>query len=222
MDTTLEVTLPALGRVTLTRARLPDSFLTWQSHARINMFKIMMNDGGQSVKMAPVHLPVLASLDKGIFPINLATRGIGVLPKDEILAKITEQFQSAQVHEERSKFGESLTARAKVAQDFYSDSTQFNPYILGGLEIFEGKTAKNLQNNPVATLLYTGEAPKFPSFHLNGIIEFVKPGNSYYEFLLAARELFAFDPFHVTQHNYPYGYLFHVIEVKDKTPVTRK
>ena len=222
MDNTLEVTLPTLGKVTLTRAKLPDSFLTWQSHARLNMFKTMLEGGGQSVKMAPVHLPVLASLGTGIFPVNLATRGIGVLPKDEIIARITEQFQKAQVHVDRSKFGESLTERVKQAQEFYSDSDLFNPYILGGLEIFEGQTSKNLEKNPVVTLLYTGEAPKFPSYQLNGIIEFVKPGSSYYDFLLAARELFAFDHFHVTQHDYPYGYLFHVIEVRDKTPVTRK
>ncbi len=222
MDNTLDVTLPTLGRVTLTRARLPDVFLNWQSQARLNMFKMMMEGGGQSVKMAPVHLPVLASLGDGTFPINLATRGIGVLPKDDIITKITEQFQSAQVHVNRSKFGESLPARVKQAQEFYIDSSLFNPYILGGLEIFEGQTSKNLEKNPVATLLYTGEAPRFPSYQLNGIIEFVKSGNPYYDFLLAARELFAFDHFHITQHNYPYGYLFHVIEVKDKTPVTRK
>lgn len=222
MDESVEVTLPGLGRVTLPRVRLPEDFLTWQSQARLSMFKMMGEHGGKAIKMAPVHLPVLASLGEGTFPINLATRGIGVLPIDEKMSEFTIKFQKAQVNVDRSQFGESLLERVKQAERFYKNPNNFNPYILGGLEIFEGQTPKNLMKNPVASLLYTGEAPKFPSYQLNGIIEFVKPKNPYYEFLLAARELFAFDHFHVMQRSYPYGYLFHVVEVKNKTPVTRK
>jgi hypothetical protein len=186
------------------------------------MFKMMEDYGGKSVNMAPVHLPVLASMDGGMFPINLTTRGIGVLPKEERLAEFTATFQNAKVHVARSEYEKSLTDRVRVANELYKDPELFNPYILGGLEIFEGLTSKNLMKNPVASLLYTGEAPRFPSYQLNGIIEFIKPKNPYYEFLLAARELFAFDHFHVTQNNYPYGYLFHVTEIKNKTPFTRK
>jgi len=222
MDNTIEVTLPRHGRVTLTRARLPGTFLIWQSKARIGMFEMMEDYGGESVRMAPVHLPVLASLDEGVFPVNLTTRGIGVLPKEEYLTEFTEKFQNAKVLVDRSEYGKSLTERVSHAREFYKNPDLFNPYILGGLEIFEGQTSKNLTKNPIASLLYTGEAPKFPSYQLNGIIEFVKPKHPSYEFLLAARELFAFDHFHVTQHSYPYGYLFHVTEVKDKTPFTRK
>ncbi len=43
--------------------------------------------------------------------------------------------------------------------------------------------------------------------------------NPYYRFLLAARELFAYDAFHVMQHRYPHGYVFHVCEIIDKTPI---
>jgi hypothetical protein len=222
MDQSIEVTLPRHGRVTLTRARLPDTFLIWQSKARISMFEMMDSQGANSVRTAPVHLPVLASVGDGIFPINLTTRGIGVLPKEEYIAEFTERFQNAKVHVDRSEYWKSLAERVRHARDFYKNHESFDPYILGGLEIFEGQTPKNLMKNPVASLLYTGEAPDFSSYQLNGIIEFIKPENPSYEFLLAARELFAFDHFHVTQHSYPYGYLFHVIEVKEKTPFTRK
>ena len=221
MDESLEVTLPSQGRVTLRRSRLPDDFLAWQSQARLEMFKIMEERGGIAVGMAPVHLPVLASLGMGSFPINLATRGIGVLPQIDKISEFTEKFRKAQVHVDRSRFGESLGTRVNQAREFYRNPDLFNPYILGGLEIFEGKTPLNLKRNPAAALLYSGEAPKFPSYQLNGIIEFVEPKNQYFEFLLAARELFAFDHFHVTQHKYPYGYLFHVVEVKNKTPFPR-
>jgi hypothetical protein len=221
MENVLEVTLPEQGRVTLQRVKLPDDFLNWQSQARLDMFDAMQEQGGKPVRMAPVHLPVLASLGEGMFPINLATRGIGVLPRSENIAEYTKRFRDAQSKVDASRFSESLPIRAQMAREFYSRPDLFDPYLLGGLEIFEGETPKNLMRNPIASLIYTGEAPRFPSYQLNGIIEFIEPNNPYYGFLLAARELFAFDYFHVTQRSYPYGYLFHPIETKDKTPFPR-
>lgn len=222
MEESLEITLPGSGRVTFPRARMPADFLSWQSQARLGMFEIMERHGGESVHVAPVHLPVLASLGTEQFPINLTTRGIGVLPKDNVIAEFTHKFREARALADESSFGESLADRAQSAREFYSKPEFFNPFILGGLEIFEGKTPKNLMANPIASILYTGEAPKFPSYQLNGIIEFVEPKNQYYEFLLAARELFAFDDFHIKQKSYPYGYIFHVVEVRNKTPFSRK
>jgi hypothetical protein len=222
MDESFEVTLPGHGRVIFPQTRLPEDFLVWQSQARLAMFKMMEDRGGESVKMAPVHLPVLASLGEGMFPVNLVTRGIGVLPKKEKLSEFTEKFRNARVHTDSSRFHENLSERVNQVKEFYRNPDLFDPYILGGLEIFEGQTPKNLRKNPIVALLYTGEAPKFPSYQLNGIIEFIQPKTPYYEFLLAARELFAFDNFHVSQHSYPYGYLVHITEVKNKTPFSRK
>jgi hypothetical protein len=222
MDESLEIALPGHGRVTLSRVRLPDDFLVWQSQARLGMFKAMEEHGDTAVRTAPAHLPVLASMGDSVFPINLATRGIGVLPRKEELTEFTNKFKEARANVDRSRFHESLAKRVKIAREFYSRPEIFDPNILGGLEIFEGKTSKNLKKNPTASLLYTGEAPRFPSYQLNGVIEFVEKENPHFEFLLAARELFAFDHFHVTQKRYPYGYLFHVVEVKNKTPFPRK
>jgi len=222
MDKIIEMTPPVTGGVSFPRVRLPEDFLIWQSQARLNMFHLMEQRGAQAISMAPVHLPVLATLGKGDFPINLSTRGIGVLPKRGHLEEYTEQFRSALAKVEVSRFSESLRDRVSCAKEFYSSPELFDPYILGGLEIFEGQTSKNLMQTPLASLLYTGKAPKFPSYQLNGVISFVESGDPYYEFLLAARELFAFDSFHVKQKQYPYGYLFHVTEVRNKTPYPRK
>ena len=111
--------------------------------------------------------------------------------------------------------------RMKIVEEFYNNFESFGQYLLGGLEIFEGKTFLNLQKNPKASLLFTGEAPKFPSYQFNGIIEIINEKNPYFRFLLAARELFAHNPFHVKQTSYPFGYLFYAIEIKDKTPFPR-
>jgi hypothetical protein len=222
MDKTIEKTPPIYGGVSFDRVRLPEDFLLWQSQARFNMFQLMEQKGAQAISMAPVHLPVLASLGNGSFPINLSTRGIGVLPRQEYIEEFTEKFRSALSHVEMTQFSESLRDRVSCAKEFYSAPDLFDPHILGGLEIFEGQTSKNLMKNPKASLLYTGEAPKFPSYQLNGVISFVESGDPHYEFLLAARKLFAFDSFHIKQKQYPYGYIFHVTEIKNKTPFPRK
>ena len=75
---------------------------------------------------------------------------------------------------------------------------------------------------PFASLLYTGTAPRFLSFQFNGIMNIIQNKNQYYQFLLSARELFAFDSFHVLQGRYPFGYLFYVVNIKEKTPYSKK
>ncbi len=222
MEEVIEAILPDRGKVAFPRARLPDDFLSWQSAARLSMFGKIERDGTEGVRMAPAHLPVLASIGDGIFPVNLATRGIGLLPNREYLEEFIREFRRFRNQADDSDFAASIHERVECARRFYSKTEHFNPYILGGLEIFEGQTPKNLRKNPIATLLYTGEAPRYSSYQMNGIVTFVEKGDPHYEYLLAARELFAFDSFHITQHRYPYGYLFHVIEVKNKTPFPRK
>jgi hypothetical protein len=201
---------------------LPEIFLKWQSKARIDILNILKEKSAKEIKTQPAHLPVLATLGEEPFCINLATRGMGLLPKKEKLEKFTNSFRET-INKYKSKPGnESLSERMKVAIQFYGDLENFNVKLLGGLEIFEGQTYKNLQKYPLASLLFTGEAPEFLSFQLNGILEFIQKGNQYYEFLIAARELFAFDSFHIPQIKYQYGYLFYTVEIKQKTPFTRK
>ncbi len=221
MDEVVKATIPLLGEVAFPRVRLPDDFLFWQSQSRLDMFDKMEQYGAKGVRMAPAPLPVLASMGTGQFPVNLASRGIGLLPKEEYLEEFTTEFIEVRKQANELDFSATLKERVACARRFYSRPETHDPYILGGLEIFEGQTPKNLMENPIASLLYSGESPKFNSYQLNGIVNFVKEGDPHYEFLLAARELFAFDSFHVTQHRYPYGYLFHVAEIKNKTPFPR-
>jgi hypothetical protein len=218
----IQVTLPDRDSFTLPRVALPETFLQWQSEARVRMFGLLKERGAEVMRSQPAHLPVLATIGEGSFPINLATRGIGPLPKPEHLQYFTRHFENTRARVGDQPWPETLSLRVEAARAFYSDPYNFDPRVLGGLEIFEGQTARNLQSYPLASLLYTGEAPRFPSYQFNGVVTFVVPEDPYYRFLRAARELFAFDPFHVTQIRYPYGYLFHVVGVRDKTPYPRR
>jgi len=220
-DNSIDIQLPD-KKLTLNRISLPENFLQWQSAARLKLFDILKEHGTETVKMQPAHLPVVATLGDGPFSINLASRGIGPLPKNEILEKFTKLFNKTRSEIGNHGWQETLSHRMKAAKQFYKDPKNFDTSMLGGLEIFEGKTAHNLAHYPLASILYTGEAPSFHSYQLNGVVTFINEKDPYYRFLLAARELFAFDTFHVRQVRYPYGYLFHIVELVDKTPYPRK
>lgn len=221
-DDGIQVTLPDGDSFAFPRVSLPEPFLRWQSEARLGMFDVLREQGAEGIRMQPAHLPVLATVGERPFPVNLASRGVGLLPKAERLEEFISLFEEARARAEGRPWPDTLPLRVEAARAFYGQLEHFDPWTLGGLEIFEGRTARNLQRYPMASLLYTGEAPRFPSYQFNGVVTFVGPEDPCYRFLRAARELFAFDPFHVPQIRYPYGYLFHAVEVRDKTPYPKR
>lgn len=199
----------------------PDEFLKWQSSARMRMFDILKKKDSSKVVSQPAHLPVLATLGEGSFSINLATRGLGILPKKDKLIYFTNLFKETLEFCKEKEWDETLFKRVNTAILLYQEYNNFDTHILGGLEIFEGQTSKNLSKNPLASLLFTGGPPQFLSFQFNGVIKFVDDKDPYYKFLRLARELFAFDRFHVPQTHYPYGYIFYLVNFKDKRPFPR-
>lgn len=204
------------------RKKLPEKFLEWQSTARMMAFEKMMNADSRAVRSMPAHLPVLLTYGEGDFPANLTTRGIGLLPKEEYLAYYTSSLEKVLQETAGKALSETLTARLAAVQEFYENPAHFDDACLGGLEIFEGQTLKNMRTDPRAALLYTGAAPKYPSYQFNGLLKIITPDDLHYRFLLAARELFARDAFHIHQIKYPNGYLFYPVEILDKTPFPRR
>jgi hypothetical protein len=201
---------------------LPTVFLQWQSEARLKMFEQIQKGGVNSVKTLPAHLPVLATRSDESQFINLATKGLGLLPEKNKIHEFLKLFKETKDSCDSLPWKDTINKRMETVLKYYKNLDNFDAYYLGGLEIFEGVTFKNIARNPFASLLYTGTAPTFLSFQLNGIIDIIQKENLYYQFLLSARELFAFDSFHVIQSKYPFGYLFYVIDIREKTPVSRK
>ncbi len=135
---------------------LPQPFLQWQSQARLEAFEEMRNKHATAVRTMPAHLPVLATFGEGDFPLNLTTRGIGLLPKPEFLAVITSELETAIQESAGKSWIETLPQRLIAIRRFYENPDLFDETRLGGLEIFEGQTLKNLKSDPRAALLYTG------------------------------------------------------------------
>lgn len=204
------------------RIQLPQDFIDWQCKARRHAFSEMINFAAEKVRTMPAHLPVLATYGQGDFSINLTSRGIGLLPKAEFLQEYSESFEEIIQDAQDQPWSETLKRRVQAIQTFYDNPGHIDPTVLGGLEIFEGQTVKNLQNSPLAALLYSGEAPRFASYQFSGLVQFIYPGDPAFRFLLAARELFARDSFHIHQIHYPFGYLFYPLEMRNKTPFPRR
>lgn len=201
---------------------LPKKFLAWQSRARLEAFEVMRNHQAGAVRSMPAHLPVLATFGEGDFPLNLTTRGIGLLPKAAVLEEVTNRLKVTIRETQGKPWPETLPRRLSAIKAFYENPDLFDETRMGGLEIFEGQTLKNLKADPRAALLYTGSAPDYYSYQLNGYVTLIDQDDVCYRFLLAARELFAQDAFHIHQINYPNGYLFYPVEIKDKTPFPRR
>ncbi len=200
---------------------LPHKFLRWQSECRLAVIDQLQRKGATFVTRHPAHLPIIATWGEGKFPVNLACKGMGPLPRPENIVGVTEQFEAVQEKYASEPVALSLPARLEIARTFYSDPLNFDPRQLGGLEIFEGCTLSNLRRRPVSSLLFVGEGPGYCSFQLNGVMELVEENDLRRRFLLAARTLFANDSFHISQAGYSYGCLFRPWEIREKTPFTK-
>jgi hypothetical protein len=117
--------------------------------------------------------------------------------------------------------------RSAALRRLYADPAHFDACRMGGLEIFEGQTLKNLRAQPRISLLFMGMLPRpqrvrYLSFQVNGNVDICPPENPYHRFLLSARRLFEFDRFHLPQNAYPLAYVIRVSEVLDKSPFIRE
>lgn len=210
----------------LTLNRIPGHLLGWMVSSRIRFLGDMM--AGKPMRYFSAHLPVMATWVEGEpFPVNMTVKGIGLIPAPGQLEHFTDIFESVIAEARSMPWQESLPRRVEVMTRLYSDPESFEPSLLGGLEIFEGRAFENLRRNPAASLLYvgmaqTGEGIQYVSFQVNGKVDILGQDNPYYRYLLAARKLFEFDRFHLYQPDYPFGYLIRVTEVKDKAPWSRE
>lgn len=209
-----------------TMNKIPTKCMEWLVSSRIEFLNSMKN--GHPTKYFAAHLPVMATWSEGQpFLVNMTVKGLGLLPDEDSLLHYTDIFESVIAEARSMPWKESIQQRMKAMTQLYGDVNNFDSCLLGGLEIFGGKTVANLRSNPYASLLYVGmsdtqEGMKYISFQVNSRVTILDKETPYYRFLLASRKLFEFDKFHLYQPDYPYGYLIRVSEVIDKSPYSRK
>ena len=201
---------------------LPESFVRWQLDYKHSIYDAIERD--EYIAFNAGHLPVVGTWTSDSIVPNLANKGVGFTPRDEHMDHYLKLVEDAV--EEISQLpphavNETRDLRIRTAREFYAHPEHIDWRRLGLLEIFEGGTFKNLTENPVASVLWTGNAPVFVSFQVDCIVEIITPDDPRYRFSWAMRRLFEYEPFHVVQTMYPYSYCFWVIGYKDKTPKRR-
>lgn len=205
-------------RVELEHGRMPTLFLEWQCDERRTMFAALRR--GELPRFLAAHLPVVSTLNRAdaTFPIHSSTKGVGLLPQaafvDEHLAEIGDCLARGRDLPPR----ESLDERIEAALSVYGRPERIDPSAFGAIEIFRSQTYHNLLHDARATLLFTGQGPKYLSYQFNCLAEIVGPEDRRFQFLRGMRFLFEMECFHIQQPQYALGYLFRIVEVLEKTP----
>jgi len=196
---------------------LPSEFVAWQINDRRQLFD-SLSQGGKPVFLSP-HLPTLLTFEKDNidFPLNAASKGVGLVPHDSLLEVLAKQVNQINAEVKGKDFFSSLPKRRKALDLLYGDATKINHRALGGLEIFETQSFFNIAQDPRVSLFFVSGSPSYKSYQINCIAEIVDSKQIFYEFVRAIRSLFEEASFHFQQPQYPYAIKYHVVEVKDKS-----
>ena len=201
---------------------LPEYFLRWQVATRERLYDRL--EGGDDVAFMPPHLPVLATWERGHGDraVNLATKGVALLPREDVLAEAVDLLEKTLGETAAGPRDATLRRRLAAVRRIYEDVSRLDRHSLGGLEIFEGTSYRHLLRNPVASLLFVEQWPRYTSYQIDVVTEIVGDDDLRYRFLVAARRLFEGEKFHVFQKGYGKAYVFWVTNVREKTPRTRE
>ena len=206
------------GPLRLPLVAAPEDFSDWLDEGRRAMYE-QITDGSSPVRFFSQHLPMVVSHNAdSTFPFTCGNKGVGYLPRAEHLERLIASYRDTIEASKGKPWQESLRRRVQTAADFNLDPSLIDRRCLVSLEIFERQTFRNLSETPLASLLFTGHSPSFTSFQVNCAVEIIGPGDPRYTFITLARTMFEYDEFHITQHNFPYAYVFWLSECIAKTP----
>jgi len=200
-----------------TLAPLPSEFIEWQITERLKIFDDLTT--GKKPAFFSPHLPMLLTLsDKNMeFPINAASKGVGLVPHDDQLHSLTQRMQESIKTLQDGDWHSSLLQRLEIAKLLYGNREHINRFCLGGLEIFETTSFSNILRNPRVSLFFVGSSPTYQSYQINCIAELIPNDQWFYKFISSMRSLFEMESFHFQQPKYPYAVKYHTIQVLEKS-----
>jgi len=192
--------------------RLPKSFLEWQlKFRRANIRFFMTGEGNHDFA---VHVGYMGTVNpSGPSPINIAAKGVGLLPRCDI------EFLSQEIEsliEEGLAKGEKETREKRLSflLKLYEE-VELDPYSFTTIEIYAKTTWRNVMHDPRCSVLFSSY--RNTSFLINGVAEVLGPGTPEYRFVTGLHDLFHL-PRDGKRRTYPAVYRIWAVEAYTKTP----
>ena len=217
---------PGEGVTSFLASDMPDGLLSRQLDSQLAIFKHLADGGGPPDSHA--HLPVVATFDEeNPFPVYGKDKATGLLPRDEHLDEYIAAICTCLDDARDKPWEESRASRMAVAKRLYQSPEHIDRRKLGFVEIFQGQKYRGLKRNSSMTIQYTDLGPDVQRYQLNGVVEFIGPGDPRFDFLYLMRMLIEYNAFHmlieynrfdIQQSEYPSGYVYWISEIFDKSP----
>ncbi len=203
------------GTVSVPLVPLPRAFLEWQLRfRRANIRFFMTGEGNHDFA---VHVGYMATLNPdGPAPINIAAKGIGLLPRhgiDDLAAEVESLV------EEGLRVGEKETREKRLSflLKLYEE-IELDPYSFTTIEIYAKTTWRNIMRDPRCSVLFSSY--RNTSFLINGVAEVLGPETPEYRFVTGIHDLFHL-PRSGRRREYPAIYRIWATEAYNKTPGPR-
>ena len=234
-------------KITYPVQELSPEFVSWNLSQRIFMLKKTLStiegtdpphSGGGGFG---AHLPVYITNNSqtGLFPVNAANKGTGLVAKEDYLDYYLEKFRTVYLQTELPKDASendkkaAIRTRINTILKFYEDADKIDLRCLAGLEIWPGNTSKNFELDPRVSLHFLGmpshhRSMRYFQWQVNCIWEKIEQSDKRYQFGVALRQLTmghvgrSFVPGHIPTEQtpikgqYPHGWNLWVIETLDK------
>ncbi|MFW9992441.1 MAG: hypothetical protein ACFFD4_10370, partial [Candidatus Odinarchaeota archaeon] len=146
---------------TLQRKGLPLSIFNFLIDQRVKalneMVEQMDKNSGFISGSAMYHSPPLATRGYGdSYPVNVAPKGIGFIPRGDHLEEFTDLFEGL-IDEALEKGGDSnKEERLNALLEFYGSRKDISRNKLGTLELYGLRTWHNIQHDPRVSISYNG------------------------------------------------------------------
>ncbi|MHA1779850.1 MAG: hypothetical protein ACTSYL_03175 [Candidatus Thorarchaeota archaeon] len=152
------------------------------------------------------------------FSINCAPKLVFLTLKDEIIEEKIEEIEGKLLSFQGRPFEATIRERFEYFRDLCLDESKIDRNRLGAIEIFGGKTYRNLLREPRASLVTKWYEPKgIPrSRQLNCITEIEPRGTPFYRYVRAIRTLFSRHYLDLLGRKYACAYKFWICEALNK------
>ncbi len=158
------------------------------------------------------HLPVMATYGKK--KINLAVKGVGLIPKEDLLMGYIREcvlFIDGCV---KSGWENSNKKRLEFLLEVYSHPENFDKSVLSSIEMYGTKTFTNVKKNKKCTLMFNDFNYKnMMSLQVDCKVELLDFPDPVYRYTVLMHGLF-----HNLKQDYPCVYKFKIKELFDKRP----